>query len=244
MFGSLIRFCKMNTFAIVLLRGPCLECATMKFPYTLILAAGLVSVSYLFADHHAVEEGFVKIFDGESFDGWKKATENPGTWVIEDGALVAKGERSHLFYEADKPFKNFELKVDVMTKPNSNGGIYFHTKYQKTGWPKAGFECQVNVSHKDYKKTGSLYDVVNVGNPPVEDNKWWEQHIRVMGNVVQVFLDGKLLIEYKEKEGTTAGKDFGRKISEGTFALQAHDPKSIVYFKNIRVKRLPDEEEK
>ena len=34
------------------------------------------------------------------------------------------------------------------------------------------------------------------------------------------------------------GKDFARKIAEGTFALQAHDPKSVVRYKNIRVKRL------
>ena len=87
------------------------------------------------------EEGFITIFDGKSFDGWKRATENTNTWKIEDGAFVTRGNRCHLFYVGDdKPFKNFELKVDVMTETNSNGGIYFHTKYQENGWPKYGFE--------------------------------------------------------------------------------------------------------
>src|SRR5258707_340947 len=108
------------------------------------------------------EEGFTSLFDGKTFDGWKTATEHMDTWQIVDGALVAHGDRCHIFYVGDpKPFKNFELKVDVMTEPHSNGGIYFHTLYQDVGWPTNGFECQVNVSHSDWKKTGSLYDVAN-----------------------------------------------------------------------------------
>ena len=85
------------------------------------------------------------------------------TGTVEDGAIVAQGDRSHLFYVGDgTPFKNFILRVELMTKSGSNGGIYFHTKYQPTGWPSGGFEFQVNNTHTDWKKTGSLYDVVNV----------------------------------------------------------------------------------
>src|SRR6185369_5050658 len=82
------------------------------------------------------EEGFVKIFDGKSLDGWKISHPEAKAWRVEDGAIVANGDQSHLFYVADeKPFKDFELKVDVMTEPGSNGGIYFHTRYQPSGWP-------------------------------------------------------------------------------------------------------------
>ena len=186
-----------------------------------------------------VEPGFKSLMDGKSFDGWKITTENPGTWKIEDGAFVARGERSHLFYVGEeKPFKNFHLKVEVMTETNSNGGIYFHTAYQENGWPKAGFECQVNTSHGDWKKTGSLYDVVNVSQPLSQDYKWWTQEIIVEGNKVTVKVDGKIVLNYNEPPGSQAGKDFGRKLSEGTFGLQAHDPKSVVRYRNIRVKRL------
>ncbi len=185
------------------------------------------------------EEGFVKIFDGKTFEGWKIAEEKEKSWSIQDGVIVAKGNRSHLFYVGDeKPFKDFEFKVDVMTEPGSNGGIYFHTKFQESSWPKAGFECQVNVSHTDYKKTGSLYDIANLGVTPAQDNKWWTQHITVKGNKVQVRIDGKLVLEYNEPLGTQPGKDFSRKLNEGTFAFQAHDPKSVIRYKNVRVKRL------
>jgi len=185
------------------------------------------------------EAGFVPLFDGKTFTGWKTATENPGTWKIEDGALVAHGQRCHLFYVGDtKPFKNFEFRAEVMTEPNSNGGIYFHTKYQDSDWPRAGFECQVNVTHSDWKKTGSLYDVVNLASTPAKDNKWWTQTIIVKDNKVTVKIDGQIVLEYTEAPGAQAGATFTRKLNEGTFALQAHDPKSIVRFKNIRVKRL------
>ena len=187
----------------------------------------------------ANEEGFVKIFDGKTFNGWKIAEEKAKSWSIQDGAFVAKGDRSHLYYVGDeKPFKDFELKVEVMTEPNSNGGIYFHTKWQESGWPKAGFECQVNVTHSDWKKTGSLYDIANLGVTPAKDNEWWTQHITVKGNKVTVRINDKIVLEYNEPAGAPPGKDFLRKLDEGTFALQAHDPKSVVRFKNIRVKRL------
>lgn len=185
------------------------------------------------------EEGFKSLTDGKTFNGWKWANENTNTWKLEDGAFVAHGERCHLFYVGDeKPFKNFELRVDVMTEPGSNGGIYFHTKYQEKSWPKYGFETQVNTTHGDWKKTASIYDVVNVKEAASQDNKWWTQTIIVQGNKVTVKVDGKTIVEYTEPADQKPGADFTRKLDEGTFALQAHDPKSIVRYKNIRVKRL------
>jgi hypothetical protein len=75
-------------------------------------------------------EGRVTIFDGKSLDGWK-ISEKPESWKLEDGMIVAHGDRSHLFYVGDdKPFVNFEFKADVMTKPNTNSGIFIHTKFQ------------------------------------------------------------------------------------------------------------------
>jgi hypothetical protein len=185
------------------------------------------------------EAGFVDLFDGETFKGWRMATEHTNTWKIEDGALVTRGQRCHLFYVGnEKSFRNFELKVDVMTEPGANGGIYFHTKYQEVDWPRQGFESQVNVSHSDWRKTGSLYGVADLGNTPARDNEWWTQHIVVKGNQVTVRINEVTVLEYTEPPGAQPGRDFTRKLDAGTFALQAHDPKSVVRYKNIRVKRM------
>ncbi|HEY6226158.1 MAG TPA: DUF1080 domain-containing protein [Verrucomicrobiae bacterium] len=183
------------------------------------------------------EEGFTTIFDGKTFDGWKTSIDNTNTWKIEDGAFVTRGQTAHVFYVGDtNAFKNFELKVDVMTEPGSNGGIYFHTAYQEKGFPRAGIECQVNVSHTDWIKTGSLYGLVNIGLTPCKDNQWWTQDITVRGRKVIVKIDGKTVIEYNQPPVDPNGR--GKRLGEGTFALQAHDPKSIIRYKNIRVKRL------
>ena len=202
-------------------------------PFVLVVA-GVCRIAF-----GQVEDGFVSLMDGKTFNGWKPAAEHTNTWTIQDGAFVAHGDRCHLFYVGDQqPFKNFELKVDVMTEPHSNGGIYFHTKYQEVGWPSKGFESQVNVTHSDWKKTGSLYDVANLGDTPAKDNEWYTQDITVQGNKVTVKIKGITVLEYNEPPGVQPGKDFGRKLDEGTFALQGHDPHSTVYYKNIRVKRL------
>jgi hypothetical protein len=211
----------------------------MKFTFapSLALASMLLAAGSLCAAES--EEGFVSLMDGKTFNGWKMAQENQSTWKIEDGAFVAHGDRCHLFYDGDlKPFKNFHLKVEVMTEPNSNGGIYFHTKYQPEGWPKGGFESQVNNTHSDWIKTGSLYGLVNIGTPAAQDQKWWTQEIIVEGKSVTLIVDGKKIFQYTEPPGAEAGKDFERKLSEGTFALQGHDPKSTIRYKNIRVKKL------
>lgn len=187
----------------------------------------------------SAEDGFKSLTDGNTFDGWKASTENSGTWKVEDGAFVTRGPRSHLFYVGEsEPFKDFELTVEVMTDTNSNGGIYFHTAYQESDWPRQGFECQVNNTHKDWKKTGSLYDVVNVKESAAADGAWWTQRILVMGNTVTVQINGKTVVEYTEPDDQQPGRPFTRKLDQGTFALQAHDPGSVVHYRNIRVKRL------
>lgn len=200
-----------------------------------------VMMPRLFAQDAAVEDGFVAMFDGKTFNGWK-INESPESWKIEDGAIVAHGNRSHLFYEGDgKPFKNFHLKAEVKTTSGSNGGIYFHTKYQDEGWPKQGFECQVNISHKDPKKSSGLYSVQDVFDPPAKDNEWYTQEIVVKGRKIVLSLNGKALVDYTEPENQKAASaQFERKLGEGTFALQAHDPASTVYFRKLRVKRLDD----
>jgi hypothetical protein len=192
------------------------------------------------ADDPALKTGFVSLFDGKSFDGWKKSEENPDSWKVVDGMLMCDGSRCHLFYEGElAPFKNFHFAAEVKTTEGSNAGIYFHTRYQADGWPKYGYECQVNVSHTDPKKTSSLYGVDNVADPGVKDDEWYTQEIIVEGRRIQLKVNGETLVDYTETEGKQADSDnFERRLGEGTFALQAHDPKSKVYFRNLRVKKL------
>lgn len=184
--------------------------------------------------------GFVPLFDGKSLNGWKKSEENPGSLKVEDGMIVVDGPRAHLFYVGDlAPFKNFHFITEVKTTPGSNSGLYFHTRYQAEGWPKYGHECQVNVTHTDPKRTSSLYSVVNIPDPPVKDNEWYTQEIIVEGHRVRLILNGQTMVDYTEPADKPAeSEQFERRLGEGTFAIQAHDPDSKVYFRNMRVKKL------
>jgi hypothetical protein len=199
-----------------------------------------LSASYATAQD---DSGWISLFDGKSLDGWK-VNENPQTFSVQDGAIVANGDRAHLFYQgpvADHNFKNFEFKAQVMTRPNSNSGIYIHTEYQDEGWPAKGYEVQVNNSHSDWRRTGGLYAVEDVREAPAEDNTWFTEHIIVKGKHIQVLVDGKKLVDYTEPDNPERPEGMkGRLLSSGTFALQGHDPGSTVYFKDIMVKVLPD----
>ncbi|MFH1299468.1 MAG: DUF1080 domain-containing protein [Planctomycetota bacterium] len=199
----------------------------------LLVTSVLGSSAFSGEKNAETEEGWISLFNGKDLTGWKIAEDGP--WEVKDGAIVVTGNRSHLFTE--KEFKNFEFKADVMTTPGSNSGIFFHTKFQEEGWPTQGYESQVNVTHKDPVKTGSLYNRVKLFKTPAKDNEWWTQEISVKGRHVVVKINDETVIDYTEPEGATGNPSLGEK---GSFALQAHDPKSVVYYKNIRVKPLAD----
>ena len=187
------------------------------------------------------------IFDGETLDGWKKAGENPESITVEDGMIKCAGERSHLFYNGD--FKNFEFEAEIKAQEHSNSGVFIHTQYQEEGWPAKGYEIQVNNSYRgsveypERRKTGSIYNVRNVYYPLAGDNEWFTMRIKVVKNVVEVFVDDVKVNKYIEPENAWRW-DGGEntKLSHGTFALQAHDPGSTTYYRNIRVKALPEAE--
>ncbi len=182
----------------------------------------------------------IPLFDGKTLNGWKANA--PGSWRVEEGAIVASGPRSHLFYMA-RDFKNFELSAEVLTAPGANSGIYFHSKWVSEGFPTAqGFEVQINNTHRgegkyrENKKTGSLYGVRNVYKALAKDGEWFPLEIAVHGKQARVRVNKMLVVDYVEPDPPV-----GRAIAQGAFALQCHDPASVVRFRNLRVRPLPDD---
>ncbi len=189
------------------------------------------------------EKKWVSLYNGKDLAGWQ-ISEHPESFSVVDGVITAVGERAHLFYNGSalgKGFKDFELMLEVKTYPEANSGIYFHTAYQAEGWPKEGFEVQINNTHigeGDYlelKKTGSLYGIRNVYKALAKDEVWFPVRINVSGNRVEVWVNGIKTVDYIQPKDHNHIK----KLSAGTFALQCHDPGSKVQYRNIRVKRMP-----
>ena len=190
------------------------------------------------------------LFDGKSLQGWKPS-EHEGTFKVVDGQIVAHGERSHLFYTGSvhgADFRNFELTAEIKTMPGANSGVYFHTAYQPSGFPAAGFEVQIEnnppaptTGYVERKKTGSLYGVRNVYKTFVQNGEWFTMSILVRGKQVQIRINDMLVVDYVEPDPPVqADLKFQRVLNHGTFALQGHDPGSTTHFKNIRVRLLPD----
>jgi hypothetical protein len=206
----------------------------------------LVLATLLLGSCKSNDDVWIDLFNGKDLNGWK-ASENPSSFRVENGSIICSGPRAHLFYETNKPFKNFELVAEIKTTPLANSGIYFHTKFQQNDWPSAGYEVQVNNTHKgignyhETKKTGSLYAVRNVYYQTVKDNEWFTMKVRVVENHVQIFVNDHQVVDYVQPDKPWRSEEhIGRLLGSGTFALQAHDENSTVYYRSVKVKRLPD----
>jgi opacity protein-like surface antigen len=212
-----------------------------------------VFASVLLVSAASAADGWISMFNGKDLSGWKSNAEveipkeKAKAFTVKDGELVIAGGRAHLFYvgeNGDAKFRNFEFKAKVKTTPGANSGIYFHTAFQEKGWPSAGYECQVNATHSDAKKTGGLYAVADVmNNAPNKDGEWFDYGIKVEGNRIIITIDGKVTTDWTQPADWDPSKTLkgmpGRKLGEGTIAIQGHDPKSVVHYKNMEIRPLP-----
>ncbi len=171
------------------------------------------------------EQGWIQLFNGKDLKGWK-ASETPENWTVADGCIVGKGSRSHLFY-MEREFTDVEFKAEVKINAGGNSGMYFRTAFGE-GWP-SGYEAQVNNSHRDPKRTGSLYNFVNVTDRLVPHDDWFTQHITVKGNHITISVDGKKVVDFVDEKNT---------YKKGYLALQQHDPGSVVMYRKLMARPL------
>jgi hypothetical protein len=172
------------------------------------------------------QDGWITMFDGKTLKGWK-ASENAAGWTVEDGAIVGRGERSHLFY-MEKECANCEFQADVMINDGGNSGMYFRAAFGPE-WPQ-GYEAQVNSSHTDWRRTGSLYAIEDIKEQLVPPDTWWTQTIRAEGNHITISVNGKAVVDHHDSKN---------RYTKGYLALQQHDPGSVVRYKNLRMRPLP-----
>ena len=188
-----------------------------------------------------VESGYVSLFNGKDLTGWK-ASASPESFKVENGAIVANavGQASHLFYDGpvgNHAFKDFDLRLDVLARYRSNGGVYVMTEFQPQGFPGKGFEIQVNNSHSDRIRTGSLYHVVDLSNVPGKDDEWIPMEIKAQGDTITVAVKGQEVVRWTQPADWQSNYDTAsRKIAPGTIAFQSHDLYSVTAYSNIRIK--------
>jgi len=170
----------------------------------------------------------------ENIQWLENGNENTNTWSSKTAHLMAHGERCHLYYVAMRSRSEFRAQSGRNDRAWLQWWIIF-IQYQNQ-WPKQGFESQVNrVAWRLDQDRAALWSGELA--PRQQRQSMWTQHIIVKGTSVTVKFDGKTVLEYNEPPGAKAGTELLRKLDSG-LRVPAHDPKSIVRYKNVRVKRL------
>ena len=190
----------------------------------------------LVAGSAAAEDGkWLALFDGETMDGWEIVGRTGSVWEVKDGALAGSGQPSMLVHTKG-PFKNFRYRTEVKISDGGNSGLYFRTT-RKPGFAD-GYEAQIDSTHRDPIRTGSLYGMSHVYKRLVEPDTWFKYEIEVRDNVwrgrenvrIKVTVNDDELYEYL---------DFALTFKEGYFAFQHHDPGSKVAIRKVEVMKLP-----
>jgi hypothetical protein len=194
-------------------------------PFSALLAGALfLAASLSAADKStAAGGGWIKMFDGKTLNGWK-ANEHPESWSVRDGAIVGDGDESHLYYMLHE-CGNCEFKAEVKINHGGNSGMYFRTRFEP-GFPK-GYEAQVNNTHKDWRRTGSLYAIQDVKEQLIPDDTWWTQDIIADGNHIVIKVNDKVVVDTTDD-----------KYQKGYIALQQHNKGSVVQYRNLMMRQL------
>jgi hypothetical protein len=207
-----------------------------------LLLVGAVALSLprpMPADDKKEPEKWVSLFNGKDLTGWKAHPDSKGTWAVEEGILVGRGQASHLFSERGD-YENFRYKMVAMINDKGNSGQYFRTDFGP-GFPR-GYEAQINSTHGDPVRTGSLYP--DGRDKYTEDEKkktvikdqlhkpdvWFTQEVIAVGNHIIIKVDGKTVVDFVDEKN---------RHTKGHFAIQQHDPGTVIKVKSVEVIELP-----
>jgi hypothetical protein len=212
--------------------------------------------------------GWVRLFNGKDLTGWKlhpapnkggivevitkeedgklvayfgklKNDKEVPLWRVEEGILIGSGPASHLF-SVRGDYENFHYRIEAKINDKGNSGQYFRTAFGP-GFPN-GYEAQINATHTDPVRTGSLYPNPGLGlakyrakitvlnTAPHKPDEWFTQEVIARGDHLIIKVNGKKTLDWQDPEN---------RFKRGHFALQGHDPGTVVKFKKIEVKELP-----
>lgn len=230
-----------------------------------VLLVAIAALPTLAQEKKADDTGWVQLFNGKDLTGWKLHPEpNKGQilevikieadgklmgydgkrkngdvvhlWRVEDGILIGSGPASHLFSERGD-YENFQYRVETMINDKGNSGQYFRTAFG-SGFPQ-GYEAQINATHGDQIRSGSLYPAGGLGkyrdkitvmkDAPHKANEWFTQEVTAVGDQITIKVNDKVTVDFKDPEN---------RFKKGHFALQGHDPGTVVKFKKIEVKEI------
>jgi len=202
-------------------------------------------------------DGFMSLFNGKSFDGWKGLVGDPKkrakmsaeelttaqnkadvlmqeNWKVIDGALAYRG-KAYDNLCTTKDYADFELVADWKIAPHADSGFYLRGSPQVQIWdphtqpPKAGSEVGSGGLYNN--KTNSAKPLL-VADKPV--GEWNRMRMIMVGDRLNIFLNDQLVVK-----DTVLENYWDRSIpvyASGQIELQAHTTE--VWFKNLYVRPI------
>jgi hypothetical protein len=198
--------------------------------------------------------GFMALFNGRDLAGWKGLVASPPQrakmsdaelaaaqkkadqqmrdhWRVEDGVLIYDGKGASLCTAKD--YGDFELLLDWKILDKGDSGIYLRGSPQVQIW-----DPQVSIPEKGIGSGGLFNNQKHPSRPSETADKpvgeWNSFRIRMVGDKVSVWLNGKLVVDnvvlenYWERDKPI--------YAAGQIELQHHG--NTLYFRNIYLKEL------
>lgn len=183
------------------------------------------------------ERGFVSLWNGKNFSGWRKVG-GGATFHIEGDCIVGEvGPGPNTFLRTEKTFGDFILKVEVKIDIPGNSGIQFRSHQREKTGQVYGYQCEIDPSPRSW--TGGIYDegrrgwLYTLENQPkaqqaFQPTDWNELVIQAIGPSIKTWVNG---IPCADLIDTTD--------LEGFIALQIHSgSQGRIRWRNIRIKDL------
>jgi hypothetical protein len=163
----------------------------------------------------------VRLFSGTDLKGWRALGENQ--WKAEDGILKSPKSGSNLV--TDESFTDFKLHIEFRYQKGSNSGVYLRGRY----------EVQISDSKGLEPSKGDLGAVYGFIKPnemvAKEPGEWQSYDITLVGRMVTVVANGKMIICNQEIPGITGGAINSKESEPGPLLLQGdHGP---IEYQNI-----------
>jgi WD40 repeat protein len=173
------------------------------------------------------EEGWVQLFNGKDLSGWKTHPDQPGGWSVQDGLLVGRGQKTHLFSRRGD-YEDFHLRFEAKVNAGGDSGVFFRAPFSlKPNWGgPLGYEAQVAA------RTGTVLvgEEVYGGPAGLAPDTWFTGEVIATGNRIVVRVNGETTANFDDPKRTYA---------KGHLALQVWHPDTVVQFRKVEIKELP-----
>ena len=184
--------------------------------------------------------GWIQLFNGRDLEGWhENRFKHEPEWKVIDGILTGHGGQGYL--SSLQTFDDFELvseaRISDTAGGRGNSGIYFrcapHTDKSQEFPP--GYEAQLD--HGDNNNpTGSIYSLgIDGSRAPratSKDGEWVRLRIRAVGKHLRTWVNGQPGADCHDPDN---------RHTSGSILLQMHHLTGKVEFREVRIRRLPEQ---